>query len=162
MKNIVGIFVLVFMISLRVSAQHAAETIPAFTFFKLNKSPFTNKNLEQGKDLFFIFFDAGCEHCQHAIQTLNQHYPELKNTAVYIITLDNQATLNNFMNTYGKTLYGKKNVIILQDLNNEFILKFGPRKYPSMFLYSPEKKLILYEDNEETMFRFFKQINASS
>lgn len=149
------------LISFAVAAQKPAETIPDFTFFKMNKSAFTKKNLEPGKMLFFVFFDATCEHCQHAMQALNNHYQELKKTAVYLISLDNQETINSFMSKYGKTLYGKKNVTLLQDLHNEFISKFRPRKYPSMFLYSSERKLILYDDNEENLFRFFKQINRA-
>jgi peroxiredoxin len=148
------------LVSLNVCAQHAALTVPDFTFFKSNKTPFTNKDLEQNKILFFVFFDAGCEHCQHAVQTLNAHYSDLKNTLLYLISLDSQEAITNFMNKYGKNLSGKKNVILLQDLNDEFISKFGPRKYPSMFLYSPEKKLIIYNDNEDNLFRFFQQINA--
>jgi len=153
---------LALLISFNVSAQHPAETIPDFTFFKFNKSPFTYKNLEQNKLLFFVFFDVGCEHCQHAIQTLNSHYSDLKKTTLYLISLDSQEMIQNFMNKYGKNLSGKKNVTLLQDLNNEFILKFRPRKYPSMFLYSSEKKLIMYNDNEENLFRFFQQINVAA
>jgi peroxiredoxin len=150
------------LISWNVFAQTPALTVPDFTFFKFNKTPFTNKNLEPGKMIFFVFFDAGCEHCQHAVQTLNMHYSDLKNTSLYLISLDNEQTINNFMNRYGNNLSGKKNVVLLQDLNNEFISKFGPRKYPSMFLYSSEKKLMLYNDNEENLFRFFQQMNEAS
>jgi peroxiredoxin len=150
------------LVSLNASAQSPALTVPDFTFFKFNRTPFTSRDLEQNKMLFFVFFDAGCEHCQHAVQTLDTHYSDLKNTLLYLISVDNQEAIKNFMNKYGKNLSGKKNVILLQDLNNEFISKFGPRKYPSMFLYSPEKKLIMYNDNEENLFRFFQQMNEAS
>jgi peroxiredoxin len=146
------------------SAQYStppAPTIPAFNFFKLDKSLFTNKNLAQDKMLFFFFFDADCEHCQHAMANLNQHYEEYKKAAIYLITLDGQEKIDQFINKYGSNLKDKKNVTLLQDLKNEFIAKFKPRKYPSMFLYSAEKKLIDYEDNEESMFRFSKQINKT-
>ena len=66
------------------------------------------------------------------------------------------------MNKYRSNLNGKKNVTLLQDLKNEFIDKFKPRKYPSMFLYSAEKKLIDYEDNPETMFRFIKLLSTAA
>ena len=64
------------------SAQTPALTIPDFNFFKLGKTLFINKNLEAGKMLFFFFFDADCEHCQHAMMNLNQHYQEYKKAAI--------------------------------------------------------------------------------
>jgi peroxiredoxin len=156
------ILIALLIISFQVAAQNPAPTVPNFTFYKFDKTPFTPKNLEQNRMLFFVFFDATCEHCQHAVETLNSHYADLKKTTLYLISLDNQETIKNFMNQYGRNLNGKKNVVLLQDVNNEFISKFGPRKYPSMFLYSQQKKLLIYNDNEETLFRFFKEINDAS
>ena len=156
------LLVAVLLISFNLSAQHPAATVPDFTFFRFDKTTFTPKNLEQNKMLFFVFFDATCDHCQHAVQTISSHYSDLKNTMLYVISLDNQETMKSFMNKYGSNLINKKNVILLQDLNNQFISKFGPRKYPSMFLYSADKKLIIYNDNEENLFRFFDQINSAA
>ncbi|HEY6977961.1 MAG TPA: redoxin domain-containing protein [Chitinophagaceae bacterium] len=160
MQHTFKILTLFLLITFNVSAQTPALTIPDFNFFKLDNSVFTNKNLAPDKMLFFFFFDAECEHCQHAMTNLNQHYEEYKKAAVYLISLDSKEKIDQFMNKYGPNLNGKKNVTLLQDLKNEFIIKFKPRKYPSMFLYSVEKKLIDYEDNEESMFRFSKRINA--
>jgi peroxiredoxin len=154
-------FILFLLISFNVGAQSPAETIPAFNFYKLDKSPFTNKNLEQDKLLFFVFFDAECDHCQHAVSDINRHYAEFKKTAIYLITLDNQEKIDRFMSKYGQNLKGKKNVTILQDLQNQFITKFRPRKYPALFLYAQDKQLLLYEDNEQNMFRFLNQIKVS-
>lgn len=148
------------IISARISAQGPAEIVPAFKFYKQDKSIFTNTNLAQGKMLFFVFFDATCDHCQHAFQYMNQHHREFDKAAVYFITIDNPATTAMFLNKYGNNLKGKRNSTFLLDLNNEFIKKFKPRKYPSMFLYSAQKKLILYDDNEQNLFRFTQLINA--
>jgi len=142
-------------------AQSPAKTIPSFTFKKLDKTEFTNRNLQDSKFLFFVFFDTQCDHCQHAIQYINQHYSQFKKTAIYLITLDSVAKVNSFINKYGISLKGKKNVVLLQDTRDEFIKKFGPRKYPSLFLYSEKKELILYEDNEQNLFRFIQIVNSS-
>ncbi|MEP7144488.1 MAG: redoxin domain-containing protein [Ferruginibacter sp.] len=158
-----GIFLGLFiMISLNIRAQNQAQTIPAFKFFKLDKSFFTDQNLESNKLLFFCFFDITCDHCRHAIGKINDHYSEFNKTAIYLITLDNPDAIKNFMSHYGPDLPGKKNVTILQDKQNEFITKFRPVKYPSMFLYSQNKKLLLYDDNEENVFKFLKQIKLSA
>lgn len=162
LTNKLKTLVLLLLFSYNASAQNPAATVPDFTFFKLDKTAFTNKNLEQGKLLFFLFFDPTCEHCQRAIQSLNNHYKELKNAAVYLISSNDAETINQFINKYGKVLSNKKNVIQLQDHGGEFLSKFQPRKYPAMFLYSREKKLMRYEDNEDTMFRFYKEINTAS
>lgn len=149
------------MAVMHIYSQSPAKTIPSFTFKKLDKTEFTNRNLQAGKFSFFVFFDTECDHCQHAIQYINQHYRQFKKTAIYLITLDSAAKVKPFMNKYGISLKDKKNVVVLQDTRDEFIKKFGPRKYPSLFLYSEKKELILYEDNEQNLYKFIQLINAS-
>ena len=139
--------------------QVPSEMIPDFNFLRLDKKPFTNKDLEQKMPLFFVFFDVECDHCHHAIQYLDGHYNDFKKAAIYLVTLDGPEKINLFLSRYGSNLVGKNNVTILQDLRNEFISKFKPRKYPSLFLYSPQKKLVLYDDNEKNMDQFAKKIS---
>ena len=160
MKYTFKILVLVFLISLQASAQNPAGAIPNFTFYRLNKSPFSNKDLRAGKMSFFVFFDSDCDHCQHAVLSINKSYQEFKNVSVYLISLDNEQKINYFMNHYGSNLKAEKNVTLLQDAKNNFLPKFNPRKYPSMYLFSKEGKLIMYEDNPENIFRIIKQIQT--
>lgn len=150
------------LISAKIVAQTPAENIPIFNFFTKDKSAFTNSNLAQGKILFFVFFDATCDHCQHAVQYLNLHHEEFKQAAIYFITIDKPSIASSFFDKYGFNLKNKKNVKLLFDLNNEFILKFKPRKYPSLFLYSVQKKLLLYDDNEQNLPIFSKILNEKS
>ncbi len=141
--------------------QSPAQTIPEFTFYKLDKTPFTNKNITVGKDVLFIFFDVTCDHCQHTISTLSKRINECQKISIYLISLEDKTAINNFLNQYGKNLPSLKNVTILQDTKNQFITQFGPRKYPSVFLYSAQKKLLLYDDEDMYLEKFFKIINPS-
>jgi len=161
MKYIFKTLVLLLLISANVSAQGPAEIIPEFNFFKLDKTAFTHKNLAPGKMSFFVFFDSDCDHCQHGMQYISQHYQEFKKAALYLITLDNQEKIAGFISKYGNNLKDKKNVTILQDPKYEFMRKFRPRKYPAIFLYSAKKELIMYDDNEQNLFRFSKEINKA-
>lgn len=160
MKRIGKTVLLILFVTINVSAQVPAKIVPSFTFKRLDKSTFSNHNLESGNFLFFVFFDIECDHCHRSITYINQHYKEFKKTAIYLITLDSAEKIKPFMNKYGIGLKDKKNVVVLQDTKNEFIQKFGPRKYPSLFLYSGKKELMLYEDNEQNLFKFIREINA--
>lgn len=151
-----------FFSSLFVSAQIPAATIPEFNFLKQDKSIFINKHLEPCKRIFFIFFDTECEHCRHAIQYINQHVKEFKKAAVYLITLDSREKIALFLAKYGPQLLNINYVTVLQDPYNEFILKFKPRKYPSIFLYSAKKELMLYDDEEQNLSSFLKLVNANA
>lgn len=135
-------------------AQTPAQTVPDFTFFQRDHKPFTRKDVAKGKPLFFLFFDASCEHCRRAIAYINDRFDGFKSASLYLITLDDAATTDRFLATYGAGLKGKGNVTLLRDNNNEFIPKFGPRKYPSLFLYSKERRLLLYDDNDEALPKF--------
>ena len=160
MKFIVSVIVSI-CISLNIFAQKPGEKIPAFTFFRQDKTAFINKDLASNKLLYFVFFDADCEHCQHAITDINKHSNDFENASVYLLTLDNNEKIATFMNKYGNKLIGKSNVTILQDTLQEFIVKFKPEKYPAMFLYSPQRELIMYSDDEKQVAKFVKKIREA-
>jgi len=159
----VSLFIIFFwtLLSFETYAQTPAQIIPAFTFYKLDKTPFTNKNLTAGKDVLFIFFDVTCDHCQHTISTLSKRINECSKISIYLISLEDKTAITNFFNQYGKNLPNQKNVTILQDSKNQFITQFSPRKYPSVFLYSAQKKLLLYNDEDQYLEKFFKIISPS-
>jgi peroxiredoxin len=162
MKCICITFAVVLLAIINVSAQVPAQTIPSFTFKRLDKKEFANKDLQPGKILFFVFFDTQCDHCQRSIQYIGEHYTEFKKTAIYLITLDSLEKITPFMSKFGSKLKDKKNVTILQDTKSQFIQKFKPMKYPSLFLYSSKKELILYEDDEQSLSKFIEQVNAAA
>lgn len=143
-------------------SQKPAEIIPAFSFLKLDNSRFTDQQLEKGKKSLIVFFDAECDHCQHAVEYINKNYDDFKKAAVYLVTQDEPVRIGWFMNKYGFNLNNKKNVTVLQDSQKEFIRKFTPRKYPSIFLYSEQRKLIMYDDNEQNLFKFSERINVTA
>lgn len=158
MKNFCISVVFLLLLSNDMIAQTPAATIPEFSFLKVNNSVFTNKNLETGKMIFFVFFDSDCDHCHHALQYINLHYSEFSKATIYLVTLDKPNIANGIISKYAPKLNNNKNVTILQDNRNEFIQKFKPRKYPSIFLYSNQKKLLLYDDNEQNLYKFSKLI----
>src|SRR5258708_27050030 len=142
-------------------AQIPAHTLPHFTFYRHDKSAFTNSDLLCGKMYFFLFFDSDCDHCQRAVKNIDQQYQSFQNTLICLISVDDHDKIDRFVNTYAQHLKNKKNVVLLQDNLNQFIPRFKPYKYPSMYLYSTDKKLIDYENNEPTVFRIVHTIHAS-
>ena len=149
------------LLSFETNAQTPAQTIPAFTFYKFDKTPFTNANVTVGKQSLFIFFDVTCDHCQHTISTLSKRINECSKISIYLISMEDKTSITNFFNQYGKNLPAQKNVTILQDSKNQFITQFSPRKYPSVFLYSAQKKLRLYDDEDQYLEKFFKLISPN-
>jgi peroxiredoxin len=141
-------------------AQTPAKKIPAFTFYKQDNSPFTTADLARNKKLFFVFFDTGCEHCQRSITALNRQYTALSAAAVYFITLDPKEKVDRFMQQYGSTVAKQPNVLLLQDKQFQFIPRFQPKKYPSMFLYASTNDLLLYDDREEAVPLFLSMIKG--
>ena len=136
-----------------ICAQVPAKTLPDFEFSKLDNSSFTKQNMVRGNISFFMFFDPDCEHCQRAIKNIDSQYRSFEKVAVYLISQDSEEKMKGFLNHYTKHLKSNKNVVLLMDTKSQFIVKFKPRRYPAMFLYSTDNTLIDYEDNSETVFR---------
>lgn len=139
--------------------QDVATSIPDFSFSRVDKTVFTAENLSKGRKLFFVFFDTECDHCRLAIQYVSQHYNEFNRAAIYLISLENPEKAIGFIRKHGSNLIGRNNTMFLQDTRSEFIKKFRPRKYPSLFLYSDKKQLLLYDDEPGHLQNFARRIN---
>jgi peroxiredoxin len=166
MKHVIYVLFLFFLSPGKLSAQDLskppAQTIPQFQFFRADNKPFTDKDLPKGKLIFFMFVDPGCEHCQRSIKSIGENYAAFKKASVFIISISDFATLNQFMTTYGSKVKLQKNVTLLQDKLGQFITKFNPVRYPSMLLYSAQGHLLDYEDNPESIFRLVNNINKNA
>lgn len=158
MKNSLKLFILLLSIVVDINAQNPVKHIPAFTLYTLDNIRFTTADIRQDKRIFFVFFDSSCEHCQHAMHQIDLHINSFKETAVYLVTLDRPEAIANFMSVYAPHLSHQSNVTILRDLRNEFIVKFNPRKYPSMLLYSATGSLIVYEDDDTNISNIYNRL----
>jgi AhpC/TSA family len=147
------------LIASSLRGQIPAQRLPAFKFFKLDQQPFTDRDIPDGKKTLFIFFDVDCDHCQHTIAGFDHSYKSFAQAKIYLVSLNSPVQMSLFMTTFGPHLKVQKNVVLLQDSLNQFIYKFQPIKYPSMFLYAADKKLLDYEDNEGTIFRLENAMN---
>lgn len=137
-----------------------ARQIPAFRFERLqSKSTFTEKEITAGKKSLFIFFDISCLHCQEAIALFNKDASRLNSTSLYLVTLDAAEPALRFLSQHANNFYLNKNVTLLRDINNEFIARFQPFKYPSIFLYSKTQKLELYSYEPADVPKFIKLLD---
>ena len=137
-----------------------SKIIPAFQFTTLDGLMFKQTDLTAGKMSFFVYMETDCEHCQRTVEYVNRHYQDFKKVSVYLVSMNSPARIIQFINQFGKTLARQKNVVVLRDTRYDFISQFKPWKSPGMFLYSADKKLLLYGDNEKKISEFIKRINA--
>lgn len=136
------------------------KEVPDFTLKRMdNGAPFSKSNMTPGKKSLFIFFDPGCGHCQDAMKEYNASNKKLENVAIYLVSRDSKQVANSFLASYAPAISKRKNMVLLQDVNNLFIGKFFPRKFPSMFLFDKNNKLIIYSDENKDVARIIELIN---
>ena len=157
MKKLLTAFLLIFF-CFRAAAQGPAPVMPEFSFYRADGNPFTRMQVTPGKKSLVMFFDATCSHCQKTMQQLSGRYKELEKINIYLVSLDQHITMNYFMSRYGKNLTGKKNVLLLEDRDHVFIPLFSPSKYPALYLYSPQNKLLFYTSGDEKIQELFQAV----
>lgn len=157
-KVLIGLILTVCVLG--VKAQSPAAIMPSFKFYTASDAGFTKAQIPANKQSFFMFFDGTCGHCQKVMTELAKRNKELANVNVYLVSLDEFKTINYFMEHYGKSLKGMKNVTLLQDKDRIFIPLFKPTKYPAMFLYSTDKRLKIYSSEEEDVVKIFSMLKS--
>lgn len=106
-----------------------------------------------------MFFDATCDHCQQVAKQLSRQTSKLQNVNIYLVSMDEFRSIDYFMSNFAKPLQAMKNVTVLQDKHQVFINLFKPDKYPSMFLYGTNKRLIKFSSNDKEVPKFLALMN---
>jgi len=132
-------------------AQTVPQTIPEFKFQSLQGTQaFTNANLKSAKYIIFNFYDPGCGHCQKMGAGISKNIDKLNNTQIYFISMNDKEFIDGFINMHTPELKGKANVTFLRDPAVDFIPKFNPSNFPSLYVFDGKtKKLLKHLDGEE-------------
>jgi thiol-disulfide isomerase/thioredoxin len=123
--------------------------LPPFSFFRLDSRPFNQQNIQKDRTSVFILFDSGCDHCQKEIPSIGKQYTQLVNCTFYFVSFNETKQISDFMKTYGKDFYEKKNVVVLRDSNRQFLPTFFPEKFPAVFMYTPKGDLSYYRSGNQ-------------
>lgn len=136
------------------------KSVPEFTFYTIKGNQAVSRtSLALKGNLVFIFFDPGCSHCRTDIRAIGDNFDKLKDANFYLISQQNPALVNEFMNTFGKKMQNKPNVHVLLDKNYEFLEKFNPTQYPAMYVYGQDRKLKSFHDGARPIDQIIKEVN---
>ena len=122
--------------------QQIAENIrqiPAFYFYTLQDSVFTNADLQQGKATLIINFHPDCEHCQYEAEIIGKRLNDFANYQLVWVSYADTQQIKTFAQTY--RLSGYKNITFLHDKNMVFSDIFGKSGVPTSFIYDKNGKL---------------------
>lgn len=129
--------------------------LPKAQFYTMNGKVFSTDMIPKGTKSLLMFFDATCDHCQKVAAAISKRSKDITGVQLYLLTQDEDRSINYFMDNFAKPLKTLKNVTILKDKDLVFIPLFHPKQYPSLYLYGKDKKLILYSSNEKDVDKFF-------
>lgn len=151
---------LLLFIGVSINAQTPAKEIPEFTFFSVEGNPFFSRQIPKDRPSVFSFFDVTCSHCKSTMILFGDRYADLQKVSLYLVTLDGKKEAIEFVTTHAPQLLNKKNVTILIDLNKEFLPKFQPQQYPSVYVYNKYRRLEHYEKDEKKIPLVFEKIKG--
>jgi thiol-disulfide isomerase/thioredoxin len=124
--------------------------MPDFRFVRMSDGrPFTRNELNPGKKTLFVFFDTECPHCMQAVSAWNDNHTSLNGINTVLLTMDPPIAAIPFLKNFADKLIPNKNLVTAIDPNRQFIARFLPKKYPSMFLFSEKGDLLQYTDEEK-------------
>ncbi|GAB1307770.1 hypothetical protein KH5_04530 [Urechidicola sp. KH5] len=133
-------------------SEEGANTIPYFTFYKLNKEPFVRDSISNSLKKLFFYFNSECNHCQKQAKWLSRRMnsnPELyKNLQMIFVSFEEMNAIAAFKEKYN---FNKNNCIFLQDSRVTFDDKFEVNSAPSILIFSKDNKLIKKFEGEVKM-----------
>lgn len=164
MKLLCSLFLVCTSFLFQLLFAQAPKTIPAFTFDEVYQSgKFHADKLPKTGYIVLDFYDPGCGHCQKMGAGIAQNLQKLKHVSLYFISMNDKAYVDGFINMHAKALKNAANVKFLFDSGTQFIEKFKPSNYPSLYVYDAKTKTLLQHlDGEDDVKKLLKAVGVSN
>ena len=110
------------------------------------------------KPIVIIYFHPVCEYCMYEAAEIGKNSEQFKNANMIFITPDTlKERVGNFALQYH--LEEIKNLTILLDTKNMFGHYFGSSFIPSVYIYGPNRRLIVKYNGETKISNIIRYIN---
>lgn len=139
-----------------------AKEIPEFEFLKTDGTFYNQNDIDSTRKTMIIFFDATCGHCKDAMKIVNKRLDELSKVNILLVSLDVEKSIRMFLEDNGPNLLDNSKITILIDTKYQFIPAFKPKKFPSLYLYDEDKKLLVYANNDKKIDKIFEIVAAEN
>jgi len=121
-------------------------SLPDFNFLTLDSTSITKANLMPDKNLVLVWFNTGCEHCQYEAQEFRKNPGSYGRTQILLVSGEPLSDIRKFGKTYGvDTLQYLK---LMHCDFQAFFNTFGTTSVPSIFIYSPDGRLLKQYNGE--------------
>ncbi|WP_299896064.1 redoxin domain-containing protein [uncultured Aquimarina sp.] len=116
------------------------QHIPEFSFQTLEKQSFTRDHLDPDKATVFIYFNSGCDYCQHEATMIEQHVASFKNTQLIFVSDEDPEQILHFSIQYKLHTYDY--ITFLSDPRNDFAKRFDATSVPYLLIYDQNQQLV--------------------
>lgn len=116
------------------------QTLPDFTFYRIDGTLFKRDNLPHGQALCLIYMDPGCGFCTEETKEIIKHIDRFGETNVLFVSHVDVAELQRFADEYG--LDAIPQIRLLHDGDYRFADWFGRAVTPSVYIYDEQRQLV--------------------
>ncbi|WP_259067202.1 peroxiredoxin family protein [Mucilaginibacter sp. X4EP1] len=116
------------------------KRLPAFTFYNLDSTRFSNINLGIGVNTCIIYFDPDCDFCESEISSIIANITAFKNTQLLLISFNSPEKIRAAEQKFKLNQF--KNIRLLWDKDVQFDSLFGKSIIPSTFIYNKDQLLL--------------------
>jgi peroxiredoxin len=133
-------FLIVRQLMIKKEAAEKIQDVPAFKFYTLANTGFTNDSIANGKPVIIIHFSPDCENCQDEARELQQKLPGLGDVQVLMIADGKKEPVEKFMIDYRLNVFPQ--IKPLLDNDGVFFKAFGVALNPLVIIYNNEHRFV--------------------
>jgi thioredoxin-related protein len=121
-------------------------TLPGMRMLTADSISFSIANLVNDKYLVLVWYNTGCEHCQYEAQEFRKNPGSYGLTQILLVSGEPLSDIRKFGKAYGvDTLQYLK---LMHCDFQAFFNTFGTTSVPSIFIYSPDGRLLKQYNGE--------------